>query len=167
MQQRKSALVATYGLLIALALILSYIESIVPAFFAVPGMKIGLANIVVLYALYCMDAKSAMGISLIRVALVALLFGNGASLWYSLAGALCSFGAMVLLKKSQLFQMITVSIVGGVVHNLAQIVVAVILLQTKTLLWYFVVLWFVGMASGAAVGLIGGLVCARMKRNVN
>lgn len=164
MRDNKVRKIATYGVLIALALILSYVESLVPAFWAVPGMKLGLTNVVVLYALYCMGVGGALGMNLVRVVLVSILFGNGFSLWYSFAGALLSGGVMIALKQTGRFRLITVSIAGGVAHNAGQILVAYMLLRSRALMGYFVILWFAGMVSGAAVGMIGGIICDRLKR---
>ena len=159
----QSKQVAQYGLLIALALVLSYAESQIPAFFAVPGMKLGLTNIVVLMALYRMGIKSAMVINLVRIVLVALLFGNGMSLAYSLAGGILSALVMIFLKSTDRFRIVTVSVAGGVAHNIGQILMAMVLLQTSSLAWYLLALWFTGLASGAVIGVIGGELCRRIE----
>ena len=156
--------VALYGILIAIALILSYLESLIPAFFAVPGIKIGLTNIVVLMALYLIGWKSAMVVNILRVLLVGMLFGNIYSLAYSLAGALLSGAGMILLKKTGKFSMITVSIAGGVLHNTGQIIVAAFVLHTISVAWYLLILWFTGMAAGTVIGIIGSLICKRLER---
>ena len=156
--------IARYGLLIALALILSYAEAQLPAFFAVPGMKLGLTNLVVLLALYLMGSGSAVTINIIRIMLAALLFGNGMSLAYSAAGGLLSGGVMILLKKTGRFSVVTVSIAGGVMHNVGQILVAMVLLGTSSLAWYLLILWFTGIASGAVIGILGGLLCGRLEK---
>lgn len=161
---KKSKLVAQYGLLTALALILSYAEAQIPAFFAVPGMKLGLTNLVVLAALYLMGAKSAVLVNLLRILLVSILFGNGMSLAYSLAGGLLSGAVMILLKRTGKFHMVTVSIAGGIAHNVGQIVTAMLLLETTALGWYLLILWFTGLASGAVIGLIGGELCRRLEK---
>lgn len=163
MRNNKTGKVATYGLLIALAMILSYVEAQIPAFFAVPGMKLGLTNVVVLFALYRIGYKSAFFINLLRILLVAMLFGNGMSLAYSLAGGMLSTIVMMLLKRSGSFRMVTVSIVGGITHNIGQILVAILILQTTALAWYLLILWFSGLASGLVIGLIGAEILRRMK----
>ena len=159
----KTQKLALYGLFTALALILSYLEAQIPAFFAVPGMKLGLTNVVVLTALYCMDAKSALLINFLRIFLVSILFGNGMSLAYSLAGGILSGFVMIALKKSGRFSLLTVSIAGGVAHNIGQILAAMALLETRALGWYLLVLWFTGLLSGAVIGLIGGELCRRLE----
>ncbi|MBP3206417.1 MAG: Gx transporter family protein [Lachnospiraceae bacterium] len=167
MQSATGRKIAAYGMLIALAMILGYVESLVPVFFAVPGMKLGLTNIVVLFALYCMGNKSAVGINVWRVVLTAVLFGNGVSLYYSLAGALFSGITMIGLKKTGRFHLVTVSIAGGVAHNAGQILVAYFFFRTKALLGYLVILWFTGLAAGAVVGMLGAIICERLRRVVN
>ena len=150
---RKTAL---YGLMIALAILMSYVESQVPAFFAVPGMKLGLTNIVVLMALYLLGPAAAIVINLVRVGIVGLLFGTGLSLVFSLAGAVLSGLTMILLKKH--FHRVVVSVAGGVMHNVGQILVAMAVLSTARIAWYLMILWFSGMASGALIGLLGSML---------
>ena len=164
MKDKRTKKIALYGLLIALALILSYVESLVPAFFAVPGMKLGLTNVAVLTALYCIDEKSALAINLVRILLVSFLFGNGVSFLYSLAGGLLSGIVMILLKKTGLFRMVTVSVAGGIAHNIGQILVAMAILETTALAYYLLILWFTGLASGVLIGIIGGEVTKRISR---
>lgn len=164
MRQNKTAKLATYGLLIALAMILSYVEAQIPAFFIVPGMKLGLTNIVVLFALYRIGYKSAFFVNLLRILLVSMLFGNGMSLAYSLAGGMLSTLVMMLLKRSGKLKIVTVSIVGGICHNVGQILVAIVILQTTALAWYLLVLWFSGLASGLVIGLIGGEMVKRLNK---
>ena len=158
-----SKLTARYGLLIALALILSYAEAQIPAFFTVPGMKLGLTNVVVLFALYTLGERSALLVNLLRIVLVSVLFGNGMSIAYSLSGGLLSGLVMILLKKTGKFSIVSVSVAGGVAHNVGQILAAMVLLGTKSLAWYLLVLWFSGLASGLVIGVLGGEVCRRMK----
>jgi heptaprenyl diphosphate synthase len=155
--------IARYSLLIAVALILSYVEAQIPAFFAVPGMKLGLTNLVVLVALYLMDEKSAILINLLRIVLVSVLFGNGMSLAYSVAGGLLSGLVMILLKRTGRFSIVAVSVAGGVAHNIGQILVAMVLLGTGSLAWYLLILWFTGIGAGAVIGIIGGLLCKRLE----
>ena len=158
--------VALYGILIALALVLSYLESLIPAFFAVPGMKLGLTNLVVLLALYLINWQSAVIVNILRVILVGILFGNIYSLAYSIAGALLSALGMILLKKSGKFKMVTVSIAGGVLHNIGQILVAMFVLHTVSVAWYVLVLWFTGIAAGAVIGIIGSLLVKRLEKPI-
>ena len=155
---------AKYGLLIALAMILSYVEYLVPAFFAIPGMKLGLTNVVVLYALYAMDDKSAILINMIRILLVGFMFGNGVSILYSLAGGVLSGVIMMLLKHFLPLRIVTVSIAGGIAHNLGQILVAMLMLQTKSIAWYLIILWFSGIGAGIVVGIISSEIVRRLPK---
>ncbi len=154
--------ITTIGILIALALILSYVESQIPAFAAIPGMKLGLTNIVVLTTLYIHDVKSAMLINVIRIIIVAILFGSAMSFAFSFVGGMLSTIVMILLKKSGRMKIIGVSAAGGITHNVGQILTAMALLGTKAIAWYLPVLWISGIFSGVIIGIIGGLVTARL-----
>ena len=155
--------VARYALLIALAMALSWLESLVPLSMAAPGMKLGLTNIVVVFALYRMSLRDAAALSLVRVLLVSMTFGNAYSFAYSLAGAVLSLTVMAVLKRTGKFSILGVSIAGGVGHNLGQIAVAMAVLGSARLAWYLPALLVSGTLAGAAVGAAGGLVAARVK----
>ena len=159
----KAKKVALYSILVVLALILSYVEALLPLSFAVPGIKMGLPNIVVLFALYRLGARDAAVISLVRVLLASLLFGNFFSLAYSLAGAALSLLLMLLLKKSGKFSVTGVSVAGGVAHNAGQILVAMVLLETAEIGYYLPVLCVSGTAAGICVGLLAALLLRRIK----
>lgn len=163
MRQQNSQMVAKYGVMIALAMVLSYVEAQIPLFYAFYGMKLGLANVVTLFALYLMDIKSALLINMIRILLVSILFGTALSLAYSLAGGLLSGIVMALLKKSGKFHMVTVSVAGGIFHNIGQILVAMAVFETASLAWYVVILWFTGIGAGVVIGLIGSVLCKRLQ----
>ena len=150
METRK---IARMGLLTALALILSYVESLIPAFVAVPGVKMGLANIVVVFALYTLGPGEAAIVSIIRVLLSSLLFGSILSLSYSAAGAVISLLSMIILMKTKIFGVTSVSVTGGVFHNLGQILVACLVLETDVLLYYLPVLILSGTITGAVIGI--------------
>ncbi len=162
MRDNKAKVVALNGILVALALILSWVERQTPVFFATPGMKLGLTNLVVLIALYCIGPKSALVINAARILLVGFLFGNGISILYSLAGGMLSTTVMILLKRTEKLNIITVSIIGGICHNTGQILVAMALLQTTSLAYYMVILWFAGLGAGAVIGLLGGILTKRL-----
>ena len=153
---------AKYGMLIALALVFSYLEAQIPSFFPVPGMKLGLTNIIVLLSLYRMGWKSAMAVNVLRIVLVSFLFGGISAMIYSLAGGMLSTIGMILLKKTDRFRIVTVSIAGGISHNVGQIIVAVFALNTVGIAWYLTVLWFSGLASGALIGIIGAELVNRL-----
>ena len=162
--QWHSKKIAQYGLLTALALVLSSVESLVPAFFAVPGMKLGLTNLVVVVALYQMDVKSAFFINVLRIALVSALFGNGVAFAFSLAGGMLSTLGMILLKEKAKLSAVSVSVAGGILHNVGQILVAMVVLGTRQIGWYLTILWFSGLVCGALIGLLSGMVLKRLPR---
>ena len=151
------------GLTIALAMIMSYIEALVPLSFAVPGIKMGLANIVIIFVLYKIGTKDANLVSLIRVILVSLLFSNVMAMAYSIAGAVLSLSVMWLLKKTDKFSFVGVSIAGGIMHNVGQIIMAVILLGTEQIALYLPVLIITGTVTGVVIGIVSGLVINRFK----
>lgn len=151
------------ALSIALAMILSFVESQIPAFVAIPGIKVGLANIVVVFALYKLGWKEAAIISLIRVMLVSLLFGTGASFLYSLAGAVLSFAGMLLLKGTGRFSCTAVSVVGGVLHNIGQIGMACLVLGTNQILYYLPFLLLSGTVAGVVIGLLAAVMIRRIE----
>ena len=161
---KKTKKIALLGLTVSLAMIMSYIEVLFPLSFAVPGIKMGLANIVIVFVLYRMSLKDACIVSLIRVFLVALLFGNTMSLAYSLAGAVLSLALMALLKKTEKFSVVGVSISGGVMHNVGQILMAVLLLGTKQIAYYLPVLVITGTVTGVLIGVVAALVINRVKK---
>lgn len=158
---RKNA--ARYALLVALAMALSWLESLLAFPGLLPGMKVGLTNLVVLFALYRMKLRDAVCISLVRVLLVSMTFGNAYSFAYSLAGAVLSLAVMAGLKKLDKFSILGVSIAGGVCHNAGQLAVAAAVLGTARLGWYFPVLLFSGTAAGVVIGIAGGVVVERVK----
>ena len=159
METRK---ISRMALLTALAMILSFVESQIPSFVAIPGVKVGLANIVVVFALYMLGAKEAFMISIIRVVLSSLLFGSVLSMSYSLAGAILSLLGMVLLKKCNWFGPLAVSVTGGVLHNCGQIAVASLVLETDVLLYYLPVLMIAGILTGCVIGIAAALVLKRL-----
>ena len=163
METRK---IARMGLLTALALILSYVESLIPAFVAVPGVKRGLANIVVGFALYTLGPGEAAIVSIIRVLLSSLLFGSILSLSYSAAGAVISLLSMIILMKTKIFGVTSVSVTGGVFHNLGQILVACLVLETDVLLYYLPVLILSGTITGAVIGIASSIVIKRLQKSI-
>ena len=142
----------TFALLTALAMVLAWLESMVPLAVAVPGVKLGLPNLVVIFALYRLGAREAWVISLARVLLVSFTFGNAYAFLYSLAGAVCSMLLMQLLRATGRFGVTGVSVAGGVGHNIAQIAVATVVLETGALAAYLPVLLAAGTVAGCAIG---------------
>ena len=148
---------------VAVAMILSFVESQIPAFVAIPGVKMGLANIAVVFALYKMGWKEAIGISLIRVLLVSLLFGSGASFFYSMAGAALSLVGMIALKATGRFSTVAVSVTGGVLHNVGQIGMACLLLGTNAILYYLPFLFLSGILAGIVIGVVAAILVKRIE----
>ncbi len=153
------------GLLTAVALVLSYVEAILPPIWsAVPGIKIGLPNIIIIFVLYKTGLKDAITVSAIRLFLVALLFGNAMTLAYSAAGAILSLSLMTLCKKLNLFSTVGVSIVGGVAHNLGQILVAMAIFETSQIGYYMLVLAVTGTVAGIFVGIAASIIIKRFEK---
>lgn len=166
MKQRTSK-VAFLGIFTALAMILSYIESQIPTFVAIPGIKLGLPNIAIIVVLYCIGFKEATFINLVRVILVSLLFSSTLTMAYGLAGATLSLIVMGLLKKSNFFSPIVVSVAGAISHNIGQIIVAIFVTQTSQLMYYLPILLFTGTISGVIIGLIGAQVVKKTEKIMN
>ena len=150
------------AMLVALAFVLSWLEAQIPTFIAVPGVKLGLTNLVVLLALYRLGWKDALAINLVRIVLSGLTFGSVASMLYALAGGALSGVGMIAVKNALKARIVVVSIVGGLLHNLGQLIVAVFILDTPSLFYYLVILWFAGTASGAVIGFICALIIKRI-----
>lgn len=158
----KTKRLVTLSVVVALAMVLSYLERLLPEL-PIPGMKIGLPNIAVIFALYKMGKCESLIISIIRVILVSLLFGSPVSFWYSLAGATLSLVLMILLKSLTPLNTVTVSIVGGISHNVAQICVASILLETNIVTYYLPFLIIAGTVAGVVIGIAGAMLVKRVK----
>jgi heptaprenyl diphosphate synthase len=151
------------ALTISFAMVLSYLESRIPAFVAIPGVKVGLANIAVIFTLYKLGPKEAAVVSVIRVLLISLLFGNPVSLIYSLTGATFSFAVMLLLKRLTPLKEVAVSVCGGVMHNVGQITAAAILLETNVVVYYLPFLLLSGTIAGIVVGVVAALLIKRVR----
>lgn len=153
------------GLMTTVALALSYVEAILPPIWsAVPGIKLGLPNIIIIFILYKTGLKDAVTVSAIRLFLVALLFGNAMTLAYSAAGAILSLSLMTLCKKLNLFSTVGVSIVGGVAHNLGQILVAMAIFETSQIGYYMLVLAVTGTVAGIFVGIVASIILKRFEK---
>ena len=158
---------AYMGMLTALAFVFSYIEFLLPINLGVPGVKLGLANLVVIVALYMMNVRWACILSAVRILLVGLTFGNPASMIYSLAGGMLSLAIMIIARKGKLFSVTGVSILGGVFHNIGQIVVAVLVVETTGLLYYLPVLVLSGTISGLLIGILSSILIRHLKRAIH
>ena len=150
------------GLLTAHGLIIGYIEFLIPSPLGIPGVKPGFANIVIVWALYSLGPWEALMINGMRIFLSGFLFGNFSMILYSLAGAAVSFLCMCLAKKSGLFSMTGVSMIGGVMHNVGQLLVAMAVLETVSLVYYGPVLLAAGMITGLLIGIVTGEVKKRI-----
>ena len=154
---------ALLGLFTAVAIVFAYIEVLLPPIFtAVPGIKLGLPNIVIVFLLYRRGFGEAAAVSGVRILAVSLLFGNFASFAYSVAGGALSLLAMALLKKLNLLSHVGVSVAGGVLHNVGQILMAMLLLGTAELGYYLIVLAVTGTISGILIGICGGIAISRV-----
>lgn len=154
--------VAYFGVFTALALIFSYIETLVPISFGIPGVKLGLANLIIVIALYKIPLREVYVLSIVRVLLSGVLFGNYFSIVYSLAGGLLSLTVMALLKKTGGFSVIGISIAGGVCHNIGQLVVAMIVVETFAMSYYMPVLLVAGLITGFLIGVVADQVLRRI-----
>ena len=153
----------TLSACVALAMVLSFLESLIPPLASVPGVKIGLANIVTVFLLYVFGWREAGAVSLIRVLLSALLFGSAVSLLYALTGALLSFAGMLLTKKIPISSEISVSIVGGVLHNVGQIIAACFVMENAAIVGYLPPLIVSGTVAGVAVGILAAILVKKLK----
>ena len=146
--------ISACGLLVALAMIFSYIETLIPINLGLPGMKLGIANLVIVIGLYLLKPHEVLLISLVRIFLIGFLFGNGMSILYSLAGGLVSFFAMLLLKRSEKFSVVGVSLFGGSMHNVGQLFIAAAVVENAKIFYYLPPLLCVGCVTGILIGLL-------------
>ena len=149
---------AYMGMLTALAFVFSYIESLLPINLGVPGIKLGLANLVIIVTLYTMGIKAACTLSLVRIVLTGFTFGNPVSMIYSLAGGILSLVIMILAKRSKTFSVTGVSVLVGVFHNFGQIMVAAAVVEMASLFYYLPVLILSGTIAGVAIGLLASIL---------
>ena len=156
--------VAVFGVFTSLALILSYVELLIPINFGIPGMKLGLANLLVVILLYKGCPRDALLLSVIRILLSGLIFGNMFSIFYSLGGGLLSLAVMVFLKKTGQFTVAGISIGGGASHNVGQLLVAMFVVQTYQVGYYLPVLLIAGVITGAVIGILSAEVLKRTQR---
>ena len=159
----KSRTIAFCGVMTAFALILSYLESLFPLPIGIPGIKLGLANLVVFLMLYLVEWKSALAVNLIRILIAGFAFNGMYSLLYSLCGGMLSFLGMALLKKTGKFAPVTVSICGGVLHNIGKLLMAGLVLENAAVAVYSPVLLTAGVVCGALIGLLGEFLRDRIE----
>lgn len=163
LKQHNIKRIAFIGIFAAIAMIFSYVEILIPPIFAaVPGIKLGLPNVAIIFILYRLGWIDAAVVSFVRLVLTAMLFGNTMTFAYSVAGALLSLIVMAILKKINVFSTIGVSVAGAVCHNIGQIFVAILLLDTPQIAYYLIVLTVTGTISGVLVGLCGAMLINRV-----
>lgn len=155
---------AYLGLYCGAAILLSYVEGLIPVFTAIPGMKLGLPNLAVVTALYFYSWREAAMVSVVRIAVVGLLFGNLFSVCFSLAGGLLSLLLMALAKRTGLLDCTGVSLVGALGHNAGQIAAAVFLVENARIAYYFIPLAIAGIVAGIVIGLLSGMMLRRLER---
>lgn len=161
--RNKTLRLTTLALTISFAMVLSYIESRIPAFVAIPGIKVGLANIAVIFSLYKFGIKEAITVSILRVFLVSMLFGSPVSLIYSISGALLSLLTMIILKKLTPLSEVTISVTGGVMHNVGQIAAASFMLSTNIVVYYLPFLLVSGTVAGIVVGIVSAILVKKVR----
>lgn len=166
MKSNKAGRIALFGMMVALAFTFSYLESLIPFNFGIPGVKLGLANLVVVVAIYTMHPGEAFFIAVARIFLAGLTFGNAYSLAYSLCGGILSFLVMLAAKRTKL-SVIGVSMLGGICHNIGQIIVAAIIMDTSRIVYYLPVLLIAGLLTGMLLGIVSKLIINRFKKIKN
>ncbi|MGN0414365.1 MAG: Gx transporter family protein [Agathobacter sp.] len=153
---------AYLGVFLAVAMICSYIETLIPFHFGIPGVKLGLTNIVVILMLYLIGEKEALLVSLLRIVLTGLLFGNIFSIVYSLAGGILSFLVMVLLRRTNRLGCVSVSTAGGISHNIGQILAALLMIRDFHIMFYIPVLLVAGLITGLLIGILAQELILRL-----
>ena len=166
MKKINTKTLVTISALIAVAMILSYIESLIPAFTTIPGIKMGLSNIATVFALYVLGWPYAILVSVIRVILSTMMFGKITGLIYGLSGAALALLAMILVKKTNRLSTVGVSVVGGVTHNIGQIIAVCIVMGTSAIALNLVVLLITGTIAGVLIGVAAGILIERIKKYV-
>ena len=154
--------ISYFGIFTALALIFSYVETLIPVHVGIPGVKLGLANLIIVITLYKMGTKEAYILSVVRVILSGFIFGNMFSILYSMAGGLLSLGMMSLLKKTDKFSIFGVSMAGGVFHNIGQLFMAAIVLESLSITYYLPVLLISGVLTGFFIGFLANEMLRRL-----
>jgi heptaprenyl diphosphate synthase len=154
---------AYLGLFSALAIIFGYVETLIPVFAGIPGIKLGLANLAVVFILEKYTWKEAVIVSFIRILVIGFLFGNLFSIVYSLAGAALSLTVMTLLKKKSDFSLVGISVAGGVSHNVGQLIIAILVVENASLIYYAPALLISGVITGLLIGWLTTEVSRRIR----
>ena len=161
-REKKAITVASYGLLTALALVLSFVETLIPIPIPIPGVKLGLANLVTVVGLYLIGIPGTIAVTLVRIVIVGFSFGNQYSMIYGLSGSFLSLLVMAILKKTGRFSQISISVLGGIAHNIGQITFAAVIVQTSGVFYYLPFLIAAGCIAGTLIGIVGGLITGRL-----
>ena len=161
-EKRTAKKIALYGILIALAMVLSFVETLIPIPLPVPGIKLGLANLVTIVGLYLAGIPGTVCVTVLRVVLVGLSFGNLYSMIYGLSGSFLSLFVMAIMKRYHLFSQVGISILGGVFHNIGQLIFAAVIVQTAGVFVYMPALLTTGCIAGAIIGILGGIMTERL-----
>ena len=156
----------TLSALVSLAIILSYIEFLLPAFIPIPGVKMGLSNIATVFTLYTLGWPYAICVSVVRVFMSALIFGGFVSMVYSLFGAVLALVAMILLMKTDLFSPIGISVAGGVFHNVGQVLAACLIMKNIGISLYVVPLVMSGTIAGILIGIVAGILVRKIEKYI-
>lgn len=162
----KTRRLTTLAIATSLAMVLSFLESLLPPLVAVPGVKIGLSNIVTVFLIYTLGERDAAAVSAVRVSLSSLLFGSAVSFLYSLSGALLSYLLMILSKRLLPFGTVGVSVLGGVAHNVGQVAAAILIMENAYIAYYLPPLLISGVLAGVLVGAAAGILTARLKDKI-
>lgn len=155
--------VARLGMYLCLAVLLGYVEALIPLPFFQYGIKLGLANVIIVLLLYVEGKKEAVCISVLRTILIASIFGNGSMLLYSLVGALFSLTVMILFLPNKKLSVLGISMLGGIFHNLGQLVVAMTVFRSSLFMWYIPALLLSGVLAGLFIGLVVKLIYPKVK----
>lgn len=154
--------IAYLGLFSGAAILLGYVESLVPIFAAVPGMKLGLANLAILLVLYQYGLREAVAVQVVRILVIGFLFGNLFSIVFSMAGGMLSLLVMWILKRIGGFSMIGVSVAGGLAHNIGQICMAAMVVENFQIFYYLPILMVSGVITGVLIGILSGEIRKRI-----
>ena len=165
-EKKRARTTALYGSLIALAMAMSFIESLIPLPIPAPGVKLGLANLVTVTGLYLVGIPGTVVVTVLRIVLTGLSFGNPYSMVYGLSGSFLSLAVMSLAKKYRWFSLAGVSVLGGIAHNIGQITFAALIVQTPGLYYYLPVLLAAGCIAGTVIGILGGIITDRLSKFV-
>ncbi|MBQ7795336.1 MAG: Gx transporter family protein [Lachnospiraceae bacterium] len=161
-EKERARKVALYGILIALAMVMNFVESLIPIPMPVPGVKLGLANLVTVAGLYLIGIPGTICVTILRVVLIGFSFGNPYSMIYGLSGSLVSLFVMALARKYNWFSHIGISILGGIFHNIGQMTFAALIVQTTGVYVYLPTLLIAGTIAGTLIGILGGIMTERL-----